>query len=227
MGVIDDRWSSLVSVVRLGRGSTVRHGGARHTPERPLDLYEFEACPYCRNVREALSELDLDYVCHPVAKGSSSRSDVAARSFPYLVDSSAGVSMGESADIIAYLHETYGAGRDRAARRFPVLDGLGSHLTSAIRPRGRRVRRPRRAQPPERPVLYQFEGCPYCRKVRERLGELDLVYVVRNVAMGSPRRADLRARGGKVQVPYFIDPNAGVEMYESDAILAYLDTTYG
>ena len=36
----------------------------------------------------------------------------------------------------------------------------------------------------------------------------------------------LLARAGRVQVPYLVDPNTGAEMFESDAILAYLDRTY-
>ncbi len=39
--------------------------------------------------------------------------------------------------------------------------------------------------------------------------------------------AELRARGGKVQAPYLIDEAHGIEMYESDAIVAHLQTTYG
>jgi glutathione S-transferase len=72
-----------------------------------------------------------------------------------------------------------------------------------------------------------MEGSPYCRKVRETLSELDLEYIVRNVPKGSPKRAELKKRGGKVQVPYLIDPNSKVEMYESDDIVAYLEKQYG
>ncbi len=72
-----------------------------------------------------------------------------------------------------------------------------------------------------------MEGSPYCRNVREVLSELDVEYIVRNVPKGSPKRAELEKRGGKVQVPYLIDPNAKVEMYESDDIVAYLERHYG
>jgi glutathione S-transferase len=44
---------------------------------------------------------------------------------------------------------------------------------------------------------------------------------------GSPRRAELRERGGKVQVPFLVDPNTGRELYESDDIVAYLEKEYG
>jgi glutathione S-transferase len=50
---------------------------------------------------------------------------------------------------------------------------------------------------------------------------------VRNVPKRSPTRADLAQRGGKVQVPYLVDPNTAAAMYESDDIVAYLEAEYG
>ena len=61
---------------------------------------------------------------------------------------------------------------------------------------------------------------------RETLCELELTYVLRNVARGSERRADFVARSGKMQVPYLVDPNTGVEMFESADIIGYLNETY-
>jgi glutathione S-transferase len=81
--------------------------------------------------------------------------------------------------------------------------------------------------PPRLLELYDYEGCPYCRKVRERLCELDLDVLVLPAAHGSPRRADLAQLGGRVQVPYLIDPNTGTAMYESEDIVTYLDARYG
>jgi len=75
-------------------------------------------------------------------------------------------------------------------------------------------------------ILYNMEGSPYCRKVREALSELDLEHVVRNVPKGSPKRAALVERGGKMQVPYLIDPNTDRALYESDDIVAYLEAQY-
>jgi len=39
--------------------------------------------------------------------------------------------------------------------------------------------------------------------------------------------AELIARGGKSLVPYLVDTNKNVEMYESDDIVAHLQTNYG
>src|SRR5439155_370680 len=129
---------------------------------------------------------------------------------PYLVDPNTGTEMYESDDIIAYLNATYGAGA-RAGWRLPVpsaLDDVDSMLASAVRlGRGARCRRTRELAGVLPLILYNMEGSPYCRKVREALSELDLEHVVRNVPKGSPKRAALVERGGKMQVPYLIDPN--------------------
>jgi glutathione S-transferase len=226
---VADVHSTLVSALRGGRGWFTLRPGAR--PTEPLEVYEFEACPFCRKVRETLSELDLEYVARTSARGSAKREAVKARggreTFPYLVDPNTGAAMYESEDIIDYLHQHYGQGRARPLRWLSPLNTLGSALASLSRPRGRQVRRPRPEQPPELLELYNFEASPYCRKVREALNELDLDYLVKNVAKKSHRRPELVARGGKMMVPYLIDPNTGTELYESDDIVAYLEATYG
>ena len=49
---------------------------------------------------------------------------------------------------------------------------------------------------------------------------------MRNVAKGSERREELRERAGKLMVPYLVDPNNDIEMFESDKIVEYLESTY-
>ncbi len=178
-----------------------------------------------------MSELDLAYVCRTSGHDSVTRETLRERGgrvqVPYLVDPNTGVEMYESEDIIDYLHATYGAGRSRAFRLLSPFNTLDSALGSLIRPRGKRAKVPRREQPPALLELYNFEASPYCRKVREALVELDLDHVVRNVAKRSTRRPELVARGGKMQVPYLVDPNTDTAMYESDDIVRYLWATYG
>ena len=81
-------------------------------PAQPLELYSFEASPFCRIAREALSRLELPYVLHNVAKGSQKREAFVARSgkmmVPFLVDPNTHSAMFESADIARYVEETYG-----------------------------------------------------------------------------------------------------------------------
>ena len=68
--------------------------------------------------------------------------------------------------------------------------------------------------------LYEFEGCPFCRKVREALSILDLDAMIRPCPKGAPGyRKELGRRAGKEQFPYLVDPNTGTEMYESDDIV--------
>ncbi|MFI5365721.1 MAG: glutathione S-transferase N-terminal domain-containing protein [Candidatus Binatia bacterium] len=234
MSLPNDLSSFAATLVRLGRGLYPKiTADRRAAPKHLIELYDFEGCPYCRKVREVLCELDLDYLDHPVAHGSPRRRqllDLGGKvQVPYLVDPNTGTRMYESDDIIDYLNETYGEGA-RAGWSLPVpsiVDNLVSAAASAVRlARGTRCRinTPRHVKPL---TLYNMEGSPYCRKVRETLSELDLEHVVRNVPKGSPKRAELQKRGGKVQVPYLIDPNTDREMYESDDIVAYLAAEYG
>ncbi len=57
---------------------------------------------------------------------------------------------------------------------------------------------------------------------------LDLEVVVYPCPKGGKRyRPQVVDRGGKAQFPYLVDPNTNTEMYESDAIIAYLAQQYG
>lgn len=145
------------------------------------------------------------------------------------MDPNRDVMMYESEDIIDYLADTYGPGRFRFARLVSPLNTLGSGLASALRPRGIYVRQglEKRSGPDQLVELYNFEASPFCRKVREVLCELNLDSLVHNVGKRSDRRSDLVKRGGKMQVPYLVDPNTGTQMYESDDIVRYLDQEYG
>ena len=92
------------------------HAARSKIPERPLEIYEFEVCPYCRIAREAISALSLDPIVYPCPKGGTRFREKVKREggkhqFPYLVDPNTGVAMYESADITKYLFETYGDGR--------------------------------------------------------------------------------------------------------------------
>ena len=82
--------------------------------EQPLELYSFEASPFSRIAREALSSLELPYWLHNVGRGSEKRPAFAERAgkvmVPYLVDPNTGTAMFESADIVRYLQATYAEG---------------------------------------------------------------------------------------------------------------------
>ncbi len=232
---LNNAHSLLVSVARGGRGLAVTPYCLENPPRpaAPLELYQFEACPFCRKVREVMSELDLAYISRSCAHGAGpNRQLVRERGgreqFPFLIDPNTGAEMFESEDIIDYLVDTYGGGRSALGKLASPINTVTSALAGVLRPRGGRVRRGvhRDAQPEQLLELYNFEASPYCRKVRETLDELELDVLVHNVAKKSKRRPELVARGGTMMVPYLLDPNTGTEMYESDDIVAYLEQTY-
>jgi glutathione S-transferase len=72
--------------------------------------------------------------------------------------------------------------------------------------------------------LYQAEGCRYSAKVRETLTDLGVSYLVHNPrsAVGETRNEgtheQLRSLGGDDQIPFLVDHQRGVQMYESDDI---------
>ncbi|MCX4246928.1 glutathione S-transferase N-terminal domain-containing protein [Paraliomyxa miuraensis] len=224
---VDVTSSWTASVLRLGLGLTASHAGPR--PERPIEIYEFEACPFCRKVREALTMLDLRATIYPCPKGGPTyRPQVTAKGrtqFPYMVDPNTGEEMFESADIIEYLYRHYGNRSAPWWLRSDVSVPLGS-VASVVR--GVRGMRYRPARAPEQPLLlYSFEASPFCRIVREALCELELPYQLVNVGKGSQERRAFRERSGRMMVPWLSDPNTGREMFESADIVRYLDQTYG
>jgi glutathione S-transferase len=80
--------------------------------------------------------------------------------------------------------------------------------------------------------LYQAERCQYSANVRETLTDLGVSYVVHNPrsAAGETRNEQthdqLRTLGGEDQIPFIIDHQRGVTMYESNDIVAYLEEHY-
>jgi glutathione S-transferase len=80
--------------------------------------------------------------------------------------------------------------------------------------------------------LYQAERCGYSKNVRETLTDLGVSYVVHNPrsATGETRNDQtldqLRTLGGDEQIPFLVDHQRGVRMYESDEIVDYLEDHY-
>ena len=247
--------NSLAGSVRGWRGTNSFKAPERR-PEKLLELYDIEASPFCRLVREVLTELDLDVLVKPCpAKGTRFRPEAEAiggkQLFPLLVDPNASRHLYESADIIDYLEESYGRGH-AAPRGWRRGVALGTSVASTAllwRPSaGLTGVKARPSKAPAQPLeLYSFESSPYSKRVPARLCELEIPYVLRNTGkgawsdMGPPsfrdklfkapmdtnrNRAWLAEHTGRVQVPYLRDPNTKAEMYESDAILAYLNDTY-
>ena len=167
--LVDVTTSYASSVFSLGLGLGARI--ATREPEKPLELYEFESCPFCRKVREAFTEMDVSPIVYPCPQGGTRYRDVVnelggKKQFPFLVDPNNGRRLYESIDIIRYVAETYGDGRLPLAIHGGPLNTMRSSLASL--PRGRVAAVSARA--PEKPLeLWSFESSPYCRIAREAL----------------------------------------------------------
>ncbi|ATW90008.1 glutathione S-transferase-like protein [Halohasta litchfieldiae] len=82
--------------------------------------------------------------------------------------------------------------------------------------------------------LYQSEGCPHCAKVRDKLSALGVSSVIHNPRLPGGAGGDVTNEithdeliaGGADQIPYLVDTDRGVTMYETDDIVDYLDEQY-
>ncbi|CAK9860894.1 unnamed protein product [Sphagnum jensenii] len=199
-------------------------------PEQPIEIYEFEGCPFCRKVREIVSILDIDALFYPCPKNGPTFRPKAIemggkKQFPYMVDPNTGTAMYESDDIIKYLVDKYGDGK------VPLLLNLGMLTTItaglALVGRGGKGSTYVPSKLPEKPIeLWAYESSPFSKLAREALSELELPHVYHSCARGSAKRDILKQKTGIFQVPYLEDPNTGVKMFESADIVKYLRATY-
>nr|WEU39140.1 glutathione S-transferase [Saccharina japonica] len=203
----------------------------RAQPRKPIEIYEFEGCPFCRKVREAVNILDLDVVFYPCPQDGPTFRPKAnklggSKQFPYMVDPNSKTSMYESDDIINYLFETYGEGS-----KVPFQLSLGPLTTITaglgMLPRALKGSKYTPAKMPKKPLeLWGYESSPFTKVVREKLCELEIPHKFVAAARGSPKRQRLFEMAGAGQTPYLIDPNTGAKGYESSEIVDYLDETY-
>jgi glutathione S-transferase len=249
--------SMATSLLRVDRGLIVK--GNRRKPEKTLELYEAEYCPYCRHVREALTELDLDAMIYPVPKGGKRYVPRLKKlggegKVPFLHDPNTGTKLAESEAIVKYLYERYGLeGEEVPARRIVTstlasLTRAGSFTSLTAGKNGMYAKASKAARKPLE--LYSFEASPYSRLAREVLCELEIKYLLHNCGKtpgghsdyyppeiryenmhnympGTENRRKFLERAGRIMMPYIVDPNTGVDMFQTKDIQEYLRETYG
>ena len=220
--------AQLATWLRGGAGSRVVSPGRR--PKEPLVLYEFEACPFCRRVREAVTRLDLEVLVRPCPKGGQRyREEVASlggrEQFPFLIDPNTGAQHYESAEIVAYLHREYGTTAPPASGRAgPIATAL---LVASGLGRGSAGSRARASRAPAQPLVFTgFEAQPASRLVREVLCELELAHWQRSAAPGSARRERASDGSDPPEPPHLFDPNTGSERRGWRAIVRHLEENY-
>ena len=72
--------------------------------------------------------------------------------------------------------------------------------------------------------LWQTEWCPASHTVRQRMTELGLTYIIRQVPVERDARTELRVATGASEIPALIA--RGEALRGEQAILAYLDDQY-
>jgi glutathione S-transferase len=72
--------------------------------------------------------------------------------------------------------------------------------------------------------LYQAEWCPYSHRVRQRLTELGVDFVARQVDAEPDERSRLKKISGQTSIPVLVDGDTVVT--DPDQIVAYLDERY-
>ena len=74
--------------------------------------------------------------------------------------------------------------------------------------------------------LYFDPACPFCVRVLRFLEQEQIPFEPKEISlwMDSPTKQELIALGGKSQVPFLVDADNDVQMYESADILSYLQT---
>ena len=74
-------------------------------------------------------------------------------------------------------------------------------------------------------MLYLFilENCPYCKKVMTFMEENDIKYNKIDTAQKASEESIIQI-GGKRQVPFLVDRDRNIQMYESNDIIEYVKT---
>lgn len=73
-------------------------------------------------------------------------------------------------------------------------------------------------------TLYQLEGCPYCKQVRQRLSDLEVRYINVNVPRDKALRDEVERVSGQRAVPVLVDGDTVLD--DEEKILPYLDRKY-
>ena len=74
--------------------------------------------------------------------------------------------------------------------------------------------------------LFQYENCPDCRRVREKLSALMLDFVARQVPADPAQRTRVELATGQQEVPVLVDLDNAMVVTEADDIVAYLEETF-
>ncbi|KAH9725387.1 Thioredoxin family protein [Citrus sinensis] len=223
--------SSLSTLARLPWGSRSLSEGSdtqeisnSDSPTR-LQLFEFEACPFCRRVREAITELDLSVeVILSTTYFSSMVKEEALRQGCWKgaqhlfakISYSVGVYIPSMNSGITISMKVYWPGIRsscniilEADTKFVARTLMTGWMPTIFRAgRGMTLWEKARPDPPSKKLeLFSYENNP-------------------NVGDGSSRTKLLVDITGSKEVPYLIDPNTSTQIGDYKKILSYLFQSY-
>jgi len=75
-------------------------------------------------------------------------------------------------------------------------------------------------------TLYYKETCPFCQRVLQMAENLGVEFDLKDIESDDAIAAELIEKGGKRQVPYLVDSEKDVQMYESSDIIDYIREHY-
>lgn len=234
-----EKYSLKLGPLSIRDSSTVLDKAPR--PIKPLILYQYDGSPFCKRVREMINLLDLtvEYRPCPGARQGAFSEELfertGRRTVPYLIDPNTGSELFESGDQLEYLLENYGPPASEFDRKalWPITFESFSITTSTIVALLRGFPGSKK-QPNARPdneqmeplELWGYESSPFVRPVREKLDALCLPHVMVSCSRGSANRDRMVAKTGRFQVPFLVDRNTGLELFEGNEIVKYLDAVY-
>jgi glutathione S-transferase len=75
-------------------------------------------------------------------------------------------------------------------------------------------------------TLYYRPSCPYCKKVLAAAQLLGTTFHLKDIDAEEMHATELMALGGKHQVPFLVDEESDIKLYESDDIIAHITEKY-
>ncbi len=224
----ESRYALKLGPIRLRDSSSVLEGAAR--PSDTLVLYDRESCPSCKRVREMLNLLDITFEVRPCFEDMDTDYPV-----PFLVDPNVDITIVGDDDIIEHLLEKYGPNPDLFDRKalwpieFKAFAITTAQIASDLRGNPGRTQQSN-ARPDNdmmKPIeIWSYECSPFVRPVKEKLAALGLPHRVVSCSRGSKNRDAMVERTGRFQVPFIVDENTGIEMFEGPEIVNYLEAVY-
>jgi hypothetical protein len=189
------------------------------------------------------SKINAQQFINPKFSEISSSNDNSNNNFPYFYDPNTNVKLIGSRRIIDYLFTKYGPPSNNNnipeilqqpiigtnwPKRFAYIgvsvisrNAGGTYIPSSFHDtNNNNIER--------KPILlYAYEGSPFCKVVCEVLCNYEIPHTIYYTPRGSVNRQRLYEITKRFQVPYIEDPNTGINLFESEAIVEYIQKQYG